>query len=99
MSIVLPWLVVVALVVTLAGVVYTTLKDRKASKEEIKRLTAQLEAQKRISQELVAYTKEMAKISSDKDKVAEQIEEAKNDEEVMAIIAGLVSANNDRVRK
>ena len=99
MNIVLPWLIIIALVVTLISVVYVALKDRKTATAEIKRLTSELEGQKKINTELLNYTKEMAKIKSDKDSVAEKIDEAKNDEEVMAIIAGLVSANNDRVRK
>lgn len=99
MSVITPWLIIAALAVILGAVVYVSIKDRKANKKEIKRLTAELEAQKQISAELVAYTKEIAKINGDKDKVADQINEAKNDEEVLAIIAGLVSANNDRVRK
>ena len=99
MNIVLPWLVVLALGVTLVAVVYVTIKDRKASKNEIKRLSADLEAQKRISEDLCHYVEEVVKIHGDKEQVAEKIEKAENDEEVLAIIAGLVKSNNDRVRK
>lgn len=99
MSIITPWLVCGALFLILLSVVYVTIKNRKAQNNEIKRLTAELESQKKVSQELQQYIKEIAKINSDKEDVAQQIHEAKNDEEVLAIIAGLVKSNNDRVRK
>ena len=92
-------LVIAALAVILAAVVYSAIRDHNASEKEINSLKLKLEAQKKISAELAQYAKEIAKIKSDKEDVAEQIDEAKNDEEVLSIIAGLVSANNDRVRK
>ena len=96
---VVAWLVAEALLVTLIGVIYVALKDRKADKNEIKRLTAELESQKKISQELCHYAEEIAKINGDKDSVAQKIKEAKNDEEVLAVIAGLVRTNNDKLHK
>lgn len=99
MSIITAWLVCGVLFLILLSVVYVAIKDRKAQNNEIKRLTAELESQKKVSQELQQYIKEIAKINSDKEDVAQQIQEAKNDEEILAIIAGLVKSNNDRVRK
>ena len=98
MNPVTPWLVCFVLFIMLAFAVYAALKNIKAKTAEIKRLTAELEAQEKISQELQQYIKEIAKINSDKEDVAQQIEEAENDEKVLAIIAGLVSTNNNRVR-
>lgn len=94
-----PWLVSFALFVILAFAIYAAIKNLHKKDQEIKRLQAELDGQKKISQELLQYTKEIAKIDSDKEDVAQQIQEAENDEEVMAIIAGLVNTNNDRVRK
>lgn len=94
-----PWLVCFALFAMLIGVVYIAVKSRRKDKQEIKRLEGELEGQKKISQELLQYTKEVAKINSDKEEVAQQIQEAENEEELLAIIAGLVRDNNDRVRK
>lgn len=94
-----PWLVCFALFIMLAFAVYAAIKTFQKKNQEIKRLEGELEGQKKINQELLQYTKEIAKINSDKEDVAQQIQEAKNDEEVMAIIAGLVHTNNDRVRK
>lgn len=94
-----PWLVSFALFVILAFAIYAAIKNLLKKDQEIKRLEAELDGQKKVNQELLQYTKEIAKINSDKEEVAQQIQEAENDEEVMAIIAGLVHTNNDRVRK
>ena len=93
-----PWLVSFALFVILAFAVYAAIKNLHKKDQEIKWLQTELRTQEKISQELQQYIKEIAKINSDKEDVAQQIQEAKNDEEVMAIIAGLVRDNNDRVR-
>ena len=99
MNVVIPWLVCFALFLMLAFAVYAAIKSSRKKDQEIKRLEAELDGQKKVNQELLQYTKEIAKINSDKEEVAQKIQEAENDEEVMAIIAGLVSDNNDRVRK
>ena len=99
MNVILPWVVALALLVTLFAVVNVTLKERKEHAAEVNRLTTALNSQKKICEELSHYAQEIVKINGDKDNVAQKIEEAKNDEEVLSVIAGLVSANNDRVRK
>ena len=99
MSVITPWLVIAALCLMLGAVVYISIKDRVANKKEIKRLTAELESQKRVNQELCKHAEEIAKINGDKEKVAEQIKEAKSDEEVLSIISSLARSNNERVRK
>ncbi len=99
MSVVIPWLVCFALLLILVFAVYAAIKNLQKKDQEIKRLEAELDGQKKINQELLQYTKEIAKINSDKEDVAQQIQEAENEEELMAIIAGLVHDNNDRVRK
>ena len=99
MNVVIPWLVCFALLLILVFAVYAAIKNLQKKNQEIKRLQDELDGQKKINQELLQYTKEIAKINSDKEDVAQQIQEAENDEEVMAIIAGLVHTNNDRVRQ
>ena len=96
---IIAWLVVAALIVTLIAVVDVSIKQKKESAKEIKRLTDALESQKKISEELCLYAEEIARITGDKSKVSEQIKEAKTDEEVLSIISGFVKSNNDRVRK
>lgn len=99
MNVITLYMVIAALIVTLIAVVYTALKDRKKTAEEIKNLKAELEFQRLTSKDLCHYIEEVLKIKDDKDKVAEQISEAKNEEEVLNIITSLVHANNNRVRK
>ncbi len=93
-----PWLVSFALFVIIAFAIYAAIKNLLKKDQEIKRLEAELDGQKKVNQELLQYTKEIAKINSDKEEVAQQIQEAENEEELLAIIAGLVRDNNDRVR-
>lgn len=99
MSIITPWLVCVALLVTLVGVVYVALKKLKMQTQEIKSLTAQLESQKCVAKDLVKHAEDLSKIKGDKEEVAQKISEAKTDEEVSNIISDLIRANNNRVRK
>ena len=99
MSVITAWLVCGALFLILIFVVYVTIKSRKAQNNEIKRLTEELETQKKMCGELTLYVKEISKVRDDKESVSQKIKEAENDEEVLSIIAGLVSANNNRVRK
>lgn len=99
MNLIMPWVVALALLITLFAVVNVTLKERKEHAEEVRRLNTALDSQKKICSELSHFAQEIIKINGDKDNVAEKIEEAKNEEEVLSVIAGLVSANNDRVRK
>ncbi len=99
MSVLTPWLVCVALLLTLVSVVYVAIKTSKAQKKEIKTLTARLENQKVIAENLVKHSEELSKIKGDKEEVAQKISEAKTDEEVNEIINNLVRDNNNRVRK
>lgn len=99
MSILIPWLVCVALLVILTFVVYVAIKTSKAQKKKIKALTARLESQKIIAENLVMHAEELSKIKGDKEEVAQKINEANSDEEVNQIISNLVHANNNRVRK
>ena len=94
-----PWLVCFALLLMLVFAVYAAIKSSRRKNQQIKELEGALEAQKKVSSELVHYAEEIGKINGDEQKISEQINEAKNEEEVMAIIAGLVHTNNDRVRK
>lgn len=92
----------VALILALAlilaiGLLVIMWNYSKKLKDEKKRLEQELEKQKSISDELCFYVEEIARVNGDKDKVSQQIQEAKNEEEVLNIIHGLVRANNDRV--
>lgn len=99
MNVITPWLVCLALLVMLIGVAYVAIKTFKAQKKEIKQLSAQLENQKRVSENLVKHAEELTKVKGEKEEVAQKISEAKTDEEVSEIISGIIRANNNRVRK
>ena len=94
-----PWLVCVALLVTLVGVVYVGIKTLKAKSDEVKRLTDELEKQRQNMAYLVKHAEEIAKIESDEDSVQEEIRNAKTDEEVVDIINAIINVNNARVCK
>lgn len=94
-----PWLVSFALFLMLAFAVYAAIKSLRKKDQKIKSLEEALEAQKKVSSELIHYAEEIGKINGDQQNISEQINEAENDEEVLSIIAGLVHTNNDRVRK
>ena len=91
-------ILIIALIVALAVIIFVA-KMCRSLQEEKTRLEMELSKQKNISEELKRYTEELVKINGDKDKVADKIREAQSDEEVLDIIAGLVHANNNRVRK
>lgn len=93
----------IALILALALIIAIALlivmaKFCKGLQEDKNRLELELSKQKSICDELCFYAEEIARINGDKDKVSQQIQEAKSDEEVLNIISGFVSANNDRVR-
>lgn len=91
-------LILICVIVILLIALYFLGKICKTLQEDNANLAADLTKQKSISKELMHYAEEIAKINGDKDKVADQIKEAQNEEEVLSIIAGLVHTNNDRVR-
>lgn len=92
-------LVLILVIIALLIIIIAIAKVCRKLQEDKTNLELELAKQKKISQELLHYAEEIAKINGDENKVAQQIKEAENEEELMAIIAGLVHTNNDRVRK
>ena len=88
---------ILALAVALLVIILVAKMCRNLQEEKT-RLEVELLKQKNTAQQLRLYAEELVKITGDKEKVADQIKEAKSDEEILDIIAGLVHANNDRVR-
>lgn len=93
-----PWLACAALLVILIAVVYVAIKDRKRTQDEIKRLEGEVVKQKQNLAYLVQHSQEIAKIANDKDKVQEEIQNAKSDEEVADIINAIININNSKLR-
>ena len=88
---------ILALVVAILIIIFVAKMCRNLQEEKT-RLEMELAKQKNTTQELRKYAEGLVKINGDKNKIADQIKEAQTDEEVLGIIAGLVHANNDRVR-
>lgn len=92
-------LCLILIVIVSCLVLYVLAKFCRYLQDENTRLELELSKQKHANEEYCQYIKQISSITKTKDKVAEKIREAKNDEEILDIIAGLVSNNNDLVRK
>ena len=71
----------------------------KKLQDENKKLKEEVEKQKETVIELYKHAEDVAKIQKDKSQVNQKIKEAQTDEEIHNIIAGILAANNSRVRK
>ncbi len=91
-------LVLIAIIVTLGGIVYTLAKTIKLNKKELAEAHARLEAARVNVEQLSKYIDKLLKIKSDEKSVSEKIKEAGSDEEVFNIIADIVNSNNQRVQ-
>ena len=91
-------LVLLAIVVTLGGVVYTLEKRLKAKKKENAELNNRLQSARINIEQLSKYIDDVLKIKKDEKSISQKIKEAENDEEVYNIIAGIIADNNDRVQ-
>ena len=92
------FLVLIAVIVTLCGVVYVLAQKNKAKKKENQNLITRLDSARVNIEQLSKYIDELLKIKSDEKSVSQKIKEAESDEEVYNIIADIVGANNNRVQ-
>ena len=93
-----PWLVCFALLIMLIAAVYAAIKIAKTKSEEIKHLEGEVKKQKENMAYLVRHAHEIAEIEKDQDKVQEEIQNAKSDEEVADIINAIINVNNSKLR-
>ena len=91
-------LILLAIVVTLGGVVYTLEKRLKAKKKENAELNNRLQSARINIEQLSKYIDDVLEIKKDEKSISQKIKEAENDEEVYNIIAGIIADNNDRVQ-
>lgn len=90
-------LVILAVIVTLIGIIWAEHKQIKSLKEEQKALEASYrEAQRNISY-LVKHQKEIAEIKTAEGEKLEQIAEAKTDEEIFNIVNSVIAGNNSKL--
>ena len=91
-------LVLIAVIVTLGGIIYVLVKSTRSKKKEIANLNSRLESAKINIEQLSKYIDKLQKIKSEEKSISNKIKEAKTDEEVFNIIADIVADNNDRVQ-
>lgn len=91
-------LTMVAVIVMMGAVIFTLLKDRKSQKKEIEKLGNELTSAMANLNSMRAYIEKILAIKTDTKINVEKIKEAKNDEEVLNILADIISVNNNRVQ-
>ena len=91
-------LVMAAIIVTMGGVIYVLIRDRKAQKKEIQELKNEINSARENVKQLSEYIKNSDKIRKEEKEIAEKIKEAKTDEEVHEIINSIIALNNNRVQ-
>lgn len=97
-SVLIAILVMLAIIVTMGGIIYILIRDRKSQKKQIEKLESSLESARINVTQLSTYIDKLQKIKADEKTVTQKIKEAKTDEEVFSIIASIVSDNNSRVQ-
>lgn len=90
--------ILVAVIVTMGGIIYVLFKDKKAKRKEIEHLKDKLESANENLYALRNYIEKILAIKRDTQTTVEKIKEAKTDEEVLNILADIISANNNRVQ-
>jgi uncharacterized protein HemX len=91
-------LVMVAIIVTMGGVIYALIRDRKAQKKEIQELKSEINSARENVKQLSDFIRNSDKIRKEEKEIAEKIKEAKTDEEVHNIIDSIIALNNSRVQ-
>ena len=91
-------LVMVAIIVTMGGVIYVLIKDRIKQKKEIQELKNEINSARENVKQLSDFIRNSDKIRKEEKEIAEKIKEAKTDEEVHNIINDIIALNNSRVQ-
>lgn len=91
-------LIMLAIIVTMGGTIYILLKDKKAKKKETEKLQDKLTSANENLFAMKHYIEQILAIKADTQSTIEKIKEAKTDEEVLSILADIISANNNRVQ-
>ena len=92
------YLIILACFVTMIGVITALVRDIKKLKEENKQLNCKLDSARTNVEQLAEYIKSNDKIRKEEKKIAEEIKDAKTDEEVHSIISSIIALNNSRVQ-
>ena len=92
------YLIILACFVTMIGVITALIRDIKKLKEENRQLNCKLDSARSNVEQLAEYIKSNDKIRKEEKKIAEEIKDAKSDEEVHSIISNIIALNNSRVQ-
>ena len=92
------YLVFIAVIITLIGVIYVLVKDKKSLNREILSLKNALSSARQNIIQLTDYIEKLRKIKKENGKLSDKIKNAKTDEEIYNVIADIISDNNDRVQ-
>ena len=92
------YLLILACFVTMIGIITALIRDIKKLKEENKQLNCKLYTARNNVEQLTNYIKSADRVRKEEKKIAEEIKDAKTDEEVHNIISNIISLNNSRVQ-
>lgn len=91
-------LLIIALVVIIAGLVYTLIAEKKRYKETISQLNKDIACQQNNIVQLKQFFEKIFALKKEEEDFEKRIETAKTEEDYNNIIADIIARNNDRVR-
>jgi len=92
------YLIILACFVIMIGVITALIRDIKKLKEENRQLNCKLDTARNNVEQLTNYITSTDRIRKEEKKIAEEIKDAKTDEEVHSIISNIIALNNSRVQ-
>lgn len=92
------YLLILACFVTMIGIITALIRDIKKLKEENRQLNFRLDTSRNNVEQLTEYIQSIDSIHKEERKIAEEIKDAKTDEEVHSIISSIIALNNSRVQ-
>ena len=91
-------LILFAIIVMMSAVIYVLIRDKKSQKKENEKLGDELTSALANLNSMRDYIEKILAIKADTKSNVEKIKEAKTDEEVINVLADIISANNNRVQ-
>jgi hypothetical protein len=82
----------------MAGIITALVRDLKKVKENERQLNCKLDTARNNVEQLSEYIQNTDRIRKEEKKIAEEIKDAKTDEEVHSIISNIIAINNSRVQ-
>ena len=92
------YLLILACFVIMIRVITALVRDLKKLKEENRQLNCRLDTARNNVEQLTEYIQSTDSIHKEERKIAEEIKDAKTDEEVHSIISSIIALNNSRVQ-